>query len=139
MWDAASGTALVTIRPDKDAVASVAYSPDGSEIGLGMLLEKDVRLFNASNGTPLDVFRGDTDVLNSIAFSPDGRQVATASDDGTARIWSVPPRRRCQELIDEARRALPRQLSDAQRAEDYLGPRAPAPLVNPFGWSDGCR
>ena len=32
---------------------------------------------------------GHQDAVNAIAFSPDGARVVTASDDGTARIWSV--------------------------------------------------
>ena len=34
-----------------------------------------------------------TDPLSGVAFSPDGRLVATASWDGTARVWQVTGRR----------------------------------------------
>jgi WD40 repeat protein len=34
-------------------------------------------------------FLGHTEGVNSVGFSPDGERVVTASNDGTARIWSV--------------------------------------------------
>ena len=37
----------------------------------------------------LDVLRGHTGPVHSAAFSPAGSEIVTASDDGTARIWSV--------------------------------------------------
>lgn len=34
------------------------------------------------------MFLGHQDVVNSVAFSPDGQHLATASDDGTVKIWA---------------------------------------------------
>ena len=33
-----------------------------------------------------------------VAFSPDGRLLATASEDGTARVWALPDGRELQRL-----------------------------------------
>ncbi|WP_084338825.1 WD40 repeat domain-containing protein [Actinomadura oligospora] len=35
------------------------------------------------------VMRGHSDVVRGLAWSPDGRRIATASRDGTARIWDA--------------------------------------------------
>jgi small GTP-binding protein len=35
----------------------------------------------------LHTLRGHEDTINQIAWSPDGRRIASASDDGTIRIW----------------------------------------------------
>ncbi|MGI5041731.1 WD40 repeat domain-containing protein, partial [Streptomyces sp. JAC128] len=35
------------------------------------------------------VFRGHEQDVNAVAWSPDGSRLATASDDGTIRIWDA--------------------------------------------------
>jgi mono/diheme cytochrome c family protein len=39
-------------------------------------------------------FAGHTGTVNTIIFSPDGQTAASASDDGTVRIWDVPSGKR---------------------------------------------
>jgi WD40 repeat protein len=40
-------------------------------------------------GNQLTEFKGHQDWINSVSFSPDGQYLATASSDGTAKLWRI--------------------------------------------------
>jgi len=48
-----------------------------------------VRLWDVAKGEELAVLRGHANHVMAVTFSPDGTQLATASDDHTARIWGL--------------------------------------------------
>ena len=48
-----------------------------------------VYLWNLETGEELNVLRGHTASITGIAFTPDGKYMATASYDGTVRLWNM--------------------------------------------------
>ena len=71
----------------KAAVGAVAWSPDSQ--WLAMATGRIVRIYHAA-GVPefRRILVGHTDNVRSVRYSGDGRLIATASLDGTARIWT---------------------------------------------------
>ena len=65
-----------------DDVRALAYGGDALAVADG----NDIRLYDAGLNE-LRVLRGHTKPVRGLAWSPDGAQLASASLDGTLRLW----------------------------------------------------
>jgi WD40 repeat protein len=105
LWDVATGRSLRVLRgwPPKvgelyRAIGSLAFSPDGSWLaaGLGMpsMRSEDyerqiVKVWDPRTGNELRTWTAHTNAIVWLAFAPDGRRLATASHDGTVKLWEA--------------------------------------------------
>ena len=67
-----------------------AFSPDGKRIVSGGMLDHTVRVWDIATGRTLHTYKGHTGGVTSVTYFPDGKRIASASADGSARIWLAP-------------------------------------------------
>lgn len=84
VWDSVSGRSLATLR-HAAPVTSLSVSPDNQALLTtgGMVAQ----LWQGSNWQRRSLLRHSA-YVRSATFSPDGQLIATASDDGHARLWA---------------------------------------------------
>ncbi|OKH26833.1 hypothetical protein NIES593_01980 [Hydrococcus rivularis NIES-593] len=97
IWRVADGKELMTLSGFQDWVACVAWSPDGKTVA-AMEWHGRMRLWNLA-GQQIKSFQTHNAPVVAISFSPipptplskggEGGIIATASRDGTAKVWST--------------------------------------------------
>src|SRR5262245_60204368 len=92
IWNAATG-ALVKTLPQTDTVNSVAFSPDGRSlaVGVGDPVEASARssitIFDVATWAPRVTVTASCGILFNVTYRPDGANVAASCADGSAHIW----------------------------------------------------
>jgi WD40 repeat protein len=70
-------------------ILRLRFSPDGRELFVLSMGDFTVRRWDAETGAPLNGLAGHFNHVVHMSFSPEGQRLATASLDGTARVWDL--------------------------------------------------
>jgi ribosome assembly protein 4 len=99
IWDTDTGTPVHTLKGHTSWVLAASWSPDGKILATGSM-DNTVRLWDPKTGEALGgPLKGHTKWITSLTWEPYHTQqkgkprLASASKDGTIRIWDVPLRR----------------------------------------------
>ena len=97
LWDVQSGTLIRSLQGHTVQVLAVAFSPKGDTLasvsgrwgegGSPDPAPGELIVWDASSGRALATARGHEDRIFGVAYSPDGQTIATASWDGTVKLW----------------------------------------------------
>jgi WD40 repeat protein len=87
-FNAQGGTQRLWVGAHEQAVAGVAFSPDGSLLASGSH-DGIVRIWQVGDGALLETLAGHTAAVTSVAWSPDGQALASGSSDKTVRVWRI--------------------------------------------------
>jgi WD40 repeat protein/serine/threonine protein kinase len=91
IWRSATWREEATLRGFREAVGSVAFSPDGQRLATGGSHPDDtVKLWDVDSWQELLTLEGAGSLFYVTAFSPDGNAVSTMSYEGVLNIWRAP-------------------------------------------------
>jgi WD40 repeat protein len=104
VWETATGRRLHNFGWQPQGAACIAFGPHGRRLALAASATVDksgaVAVCTTASGNPILTLRGHTGTVEGLAFSLDGKQLASASADGTVKVWDVLMRPEARLLAD---------------------------------------
>jgi WD40 repeat protein len=89
-WPDRDTSEEIAVVGDPGNVRALEFSPDGLILAAG--IDNAVQLFDVATQEPIGPpLTGHRDGVRDLSFSSDGARLATASPDGTIRIWQTDP------------------------------------------------
>jgi hypothetical protein len=77
------------IQTQTGSIINLAFSPDGALL-IGGGQDQCVRVWHTATGREIATLFGHEKLIHRVAVSPDGKTIASASYDGTVKLWDMP-------------------------------------------------
>jgi WD40 repeat protein/serine/threonine protein kinase len=103
---------------DRDPAATLAWLKEMSPRASGWSYAKLLAQETQRRGASTNVFRGHSALVHYMAFSPDGKLFASASKDGTLRLWDVEARSAKVLQVSSDKKMIPSEISAAAFSSD---------------------
>ena len=87
-WDRLTQTPLMTLKGSRAHKIRIEFSPNGTRLACGRGL-KDIAIYNVATGQQMRILKGHQAGVRSVAYRFDGKRLASASSDGTVKVWDM--------------------------------------------------
>lgn len=87
LWDPSAKSANNLREGHSSEIISLIFSRDGKHLASTALFDHAIRIWYPESGKLHQTLTGHSDYVVDIAFSPNSQQIASASWDGTVRLW----------------------------------------------------
>ena len=95
LWEATTGKSLAELQTPWQRVSAISFSPVGDTLATAGTVTATSSfhapghgiLWDLATRTKRQVVEGHSAAIEDLVFSPDGRRLATASRDGTVKVW----------------------------------------------------
>lgn len=88
LWDASNGDPIGRLIRHKDAVRTLAFSPNGKWLVSGSD-DGRIKIWDIKHQNCVRTLRGHTDWVNSVAWSSNSRTLASGGRDSRVKIWNT--------------------------------------------------
>jgi WD40 repeat protein len=139
IWNAATAAQITVLRGRDGGMKSAVFFPDSRRVMT--TFDREVQIWDVETGAQIALLTEGDQNMDTTALSPDGRYVAamswkigSLSENGKPLmlIWHIFPT--TQDLVDDAKKMVPRCLTGEQRERAFLDPVPPAWCVELEKW-----